>query len=294
MHSVQFSPLVVGTMRLGIWGASMNTAQLQAFMEECLGLGLTTIDHADIYGDYTTEGDFGRMLKQAPQLREQMQLVTKYGIRRVCSQRPNHKIKSYDASVTHLIASVENSLKELHTDYIDVLLIHRPDILMEPEEIAEAVSQLQEAGKLRAFGVSNFTPSQFDVLNAYVPLCTNQVEASLLHLDCFQDGTFDQCLKHKVRPMAWSPLGGGGLFADNPSERVARIRMVAAPLMEKYGLSLDQLALAWLMRHPAGILPVLGTTKISRIHAAAKALDTQMSRVDWYDLWQASTMTRLP
>lgn len=282
-----FSELIIGTMRLGTWDAKYDTTQWQAFIEGCLELGMTTFDHADIYGDYTTEADFGRVLRNAPQLREQLQIITKCGICRVCENRSQFRIKSYDSSREHIIWSVENSLRELQTDYIDMLLLHRPDYLMEPDEIAEAFTELLSAGKVKSFGVSNFTPSQFQLLNEAFPLATNQVEISISARHTFEDGTLDQCMRHGIRPQAWSPLGGGLIFGDN--EVATRIKNVAQPLMEKHNATLDQLLLAWLRRHPAQILPVLGTTKIERVKTAVKALSIELDSVEWYDLWQAAT-----
>jgi len=282
-----FSPLIIGTMRLGTWGANLDTAAWQTFIEACLSMNMTTFDHADIYGDYTTERDFGKVLKQAPQLRERLKIITKCGICRVCENRPNHRIKSYNSSKIHIIESVENSLRELQTDYIDMLLLHRPDYLMQPDEIAEAFTELLSSGKVKSFGVSNFTPSQFALLNDAFPLATNQVEISMTKRDAFEDGTLDQCIQHGISPQAWSPLGGGSIFNEN--EQATRIKNVAQPIIDAHQATFDQIVLAWLLRHPAGILPVLGTTKLERIKAAVQALDIQLSRTEWYDLWQAAT-----
>jgi len=282
-NEVELSPLIIGAMRLGIWGAKFDTSQYQSFIEGCLDLGMNTFDHADIYGGYTTEEEFGKVFQQQPNLRSQMQLITKCGIRFMSDNRPDNRIKSYDSSTAYIRTSVENSLRYLHSDYIDVLLIHRPDYLMRPDEVAEVIQELHQAGKVRAFGVSNFTPSQFDLLNDKIPLVTNQIEISLTKLGAFQDGTLEQCLRHGIRPMAWSPFEGGKLLQNN------RIQEVATPLQVKYDLTLDQLLLAWLMTHPSGILPVLGTSKLERVTTATKAVGVQLEREDWYDLWQAST-----
>lgn len=286
---VKISPIIVGTMRLGAWGAQFSTADYERFIDACLDLGINDFDHADIYGHYTTESEFGAVLKKRPDLRSKVQLTTKCGIRLVSENRPAHRIKSYDSSKEHIVASVEESLKALSVEQIDIFLLHRPDYLMHPHEIAEAFEQLKKAGKVRAFGVSNFTASQFDLLHSFTPLVTNQVEASILHLDAFGDGTLDQCLKHGVVPTAWSPFGGGALFSEEVTPRVERIREVANGLAEKYSASLDQVLLAFLHQHPAGIIPVVGTTKVERVEAALKSLTVKMTREEWYDLWQAST-----
>ncbi len=276
-------------MRFGKWGANMSTKELYEFVEQCLELGLNNFDHADIYGDYTTEADFGKIFNENSSLRDRLEIVTKCGIKMVCDNRPNHKIKSYDSSETHILTSVENSLRDLQTDYIDILLLHRPDYLMDPHEIAGAFEKLKDSGKVRYFGVSNFTPSQFNLVNSATPLITNQVEASILHLDPFEDGTLDQCLMNNIIPMAWSPYGGGAIFSEDTNVKTERIKKVAVPLCEKYECSLDQLLLAWLCLHPAGIVPVLGSSKIERIKAALAATAITIEKEDWYDLWQAST-----
>jgi len=288
-ESVFKAPLSIGTMRFGKWGANMSTSDLQKFIEECLTLGLSNFDHADIYGDYTTEADFGKVLQNNSSLRNKLEIVTKCGIKMVCDNRPEYKIKSYDSGKEHIVNSVENSLRDLQTDYLDILLLHRPDYLMNPHEIAEVFNQLKSSGKVKHFGVSNFTPSQFNLINSFTPLITNQVEASILHLNPFEDGTFDQCMMHDIPPMAWSPYGGGAIFSNENDDRTERIKKVAAPLCEKYDCSLNQLLLAWLCLHPAGIIPVLGSSKIERIKTALDATKITLDKEDWYDLWQAST-----
>lgn len=274
-------------MRFGVWGENLKPKPLQELIESAIALGATTFDHADIYGHYTTEAQFGEIIKANPSLRNQMQLITKCGINLVCKERPDYKVKSYDSSQAHIISSVERSLQNLETEFIDLLLIHRPDFLMDPLEIAEAATKLIKSGKIKAIGVSNFTPSQFDLLNSYIPLETNQVEISLTTLDTFKDGTLDQALKHKFRPQAWSPLSGGALF-QNETPQSERINELAKTLIAKYGISLDQLIYAWLRKHPSNIQIVTGTSKISRIEAAVESCKVEISSQDWYALWEAS------
>lgn len=288
------SRLILGTMRLGSWGANYDTKAYHNIMQYCLEQGISTIDLADIYGDYSTESDIGRVLKGNSSLRTQLQLITKCGIRRVCAARPQHRIKSYDSSGAHIRASVEESLRQLQTDYIDTLLLHRPDFLMNPDEVASTFADLKAEGKVLQFGVSNFSATQFSLLSSRTLLVTNQIEASIIQLASFQDGTLDQCLQDGIAPMAWSPLGGGSPFAASASPRIQRIRAVAAPLCQQYNLSFDQLLLTWLLSHPAGIRPVLGTTKIARIQSAVAVQHITLNRTDWYDLWQASTGQSLP
>ncbi|QNA45360.1 aldo/keto reductase [Lacibacter sediminis] len=285
-----YSNVIAGTMKWGAWGAKFTTASFEQMIKDCIAVGVTTFDHADIYGDYTTEEDFGKVLKEQPSLRQQMQIITKCGIQIVSVNRPHHKIKSYDTSYEHIMESVEQSLKNLSTDYIDCLLIHRPDPLFNADEVAKAFEQLKQQGKVLEFGVSNFRKWQVDLLRSRFPVSVNQVECSLLHLEPFGDGTLDQCQQHGMIPMAWSPMGGGNLFVeDDEDERNKRIIAVANILAEKYATGADVILLSWLMTHPTNILPVLGTSKIERIHAAVAATLLKLEREEWFMLWRAST-----
>lgn len=287
--SFDFSPLVIGTMRLGKWGANYNSLETHEFIEQCLSLGFEDFDLADIYGDYTTEQEFGEVLKTNSQLRSKIRLTTKCGIKLPTSNRPSHTIKSYDSTSSHISLSVEHSLKSLHTDYIDILLIHRPDYLMNPEEVAETFHRLKKSGKVLHFGVSNFTVPQFDILNAYIPLITNQIEISLLQRAAFEDGTLIQCLKHKIAPTAWSPFGGGEIFKeDTTNPTIQSIRKTAQAIAKKYDSGIFEVLLAWFRNHPSGIIPVLGTTKMERIERAKQSLDLTITHEEWYALWQAA------
>jgi predicted oxidoreductase len=186
----EFSRIVLGLWRLGEW--QLTPSQRLALVEQALTLGVSTIDQADIYGGYTSEALFGEALALAPGLRQQLQIVSKCGIRLVHPNRPGNRIKHYDTGGAYLIASVEQSLKNLRTDYLDLLLIHRPDPLMEADEVTEAFGRLQRDGKVRYFGSSNFTPAQFELLASRHPLVTNQVELSVLHVQALDDGSLDQ------------------------------------------------------------------------------------------------------
>jgi predicted oxidoreductase len=286
---MNLSRIIAGTMKWGIWGAKFNTAAYDRMIRTCLERGVTTFDHADIYGDYTTEEEFGAVLKQDPSLRTRLQLVTKCGIQKVSPQRPMHKIKSYNTSFTHIIESVETSLENFGTDYVDVLLLHRPDVLLHADEVAKAFTHLKEQGKVLHFGVSNFKPRQLELLNSRMKVEVNQVQCSITHLEPFTDGTLDQSQQHGIIPMAWSPLGGGSLFTSEEDERALRIGAVSSILAETYGVTPDIILLSWLLTHPADILPVLGTTRPERVTAAAAALDIRLTREEWYMLWRAST-----
>ncbi len=280
------SDLVVGTMRWGQWGAQFSTAQYEHMIDVALELELTTFDHADIYGDHTTEAEFGAALKLHPEWRSQMEIVTKCGILRVCENKPQHYIKAYDSSKEHILKSAEDSLRNLQTDYIDVLLLHRPDLLMDPDEVGEAFEQLHSEGKVKSFGVSNFSTSQVNLLSQSVPLVAHQVEISLKQLQSFNDGVLDQCIVESMMPMAWSPLGGGTL-TDTLSHELKR-------WATHFDTTPEVVALAWLMQHPAGILPVVGTTQEANLRKAAEAATIQMDRQQWYSLYQAATGQKLP
>lgn len=282
------SALVAGVMTWGKWGSRMDTTAMDGTIRRALELGLTTFDHADIYGDYTTEEEFGQVLARDPSLRQRMQLISKCGIRLVSPNRPEHGLKSYDTGYAHIVASVDRSLRNLHTDYLDLLLIHRPSPLMEAEQVANAVAQLKQQGKVRYFGVSNFTPSQVELLRQTTPLVTNQVECSPLHPDPIFDGTFDQCQRLGMRPMVWSPLGGGDYFSED-STSVYRLRTAVQEVGQRYGdPGEDVILLAWLLRHPAGPVPVLGTTKTERMERALQALAIRMEDEDWFRILEAA------
>ncbi len=284
-HTFEYSPLLIGCMRLGSWGVNLERKSLQAFVEECLALGLVDFDHADIYGDYTTEAQFGSMMKELPGLRQRLRITTKCGIRMVTPNRPLNLIKSYDFSRDYIVGSVEQSLQNFGTDYIDVLLLHRPDLLMNPEEVAETFKVLQESGKVLHFGVSNFTTDQFQALYRLFPLVTNQIEYSPVHLTALTDGTLLQCLSEGVQPTIWSPFGGGRLFNE---EGYKVLRNVIQGLSAKYELTPEQLVLSWIGKHPSKPIPVLGTSRIEKIKLAKEGLKREISAEDWYRLLEVS------
>ncbi|WP_420459689.1 aldo/keto reductase [Neolewinella sp.] len=283
----QLSELVAGTMTWGEWGADYGTAEQADLIGHCLELGITAFDHADIYGDYSTEEGFGRALEQhGTGVRAQLQLVTKCGIQLKTARRPDTSVKHYNSSYAHIVASAERSLKNLHTDYLDLLLLHRPDPLMEVDEIARAFNELRDAGKVRHFGVSNFTPGQFALLADGVELVTNQVECHPMHPDPLFDGTYDQCQRRGIRPMVWSPLGGSDYFKGEGTA-VLRLRDKVQEIAGAYGVEEDVVLLAWCRRHPTGPLPVLGTTKKERLNRSVRALDLQLERQHWFEILEA-------
>lgn len=284
-HGPHLSPIVAGAWRMGEWG--MNVEQRVRWIEQCLDLGITSFDHADIYGGYIVETLFGEALAAKPSLRSRMQLVTKCGIKLVSERRPGHAIKSYDTSRAHVLASVDESLRAMHTDHIDLLLIHRPDALMDPDELAETFQVLRNAGKVLHFGVSNHTPSQLALLNSRIGLATNQIELSPLHFNPLNDGTLDQCLDLGIRPMIWSPLAGGRLFkADN--EQAQRVRNALDVLARQHQVSVSTVAYAWILRHPSRPVPITGSQRLEALQEAIAALSLRLSAEDWYRVWEAS------
>ena len=293
LKDYKIAPFIIGTMRMGQWGSKMNVSEIEKFIEGCIAMDLIDFDHADIYGSYTTESDFGTVLKKRPDLRSQMRITTKCGIKMVSENRPEHQIKSYNLTKDHIKHSVDNSLLELHTDHIDTLLLHRPDFLLDPHEIATAFTELEKEGKVKYFGVSNFSMSQFELLQEIFPLSTHQVEISLLHRKAFENGILDQCQKWGIPPTAWSPLGGGTLFKSSEDPIMINVQKIITSLCEKYKAQPEQVLLAWLRKHPAGIIPVLGTSKLSRIKNAKESLKINLTHEEWYMLWQGATGTKI-
>ena len=268
-----FSRIVAGVWR---WH-TISQEVVERLIQTSLDVGITTFDHADIYGDHSNEEIFGRVLKSNPSLRNNMQLVSKCGIKFPSSKRSSTWVKHYDTTQAHILWSVENSLKMLGTDHLDLLLIHRPDPLLAPEEVAESFTQLKNQGKVLHFGVSNFTPSQFRLLQKFLPmpLVTNQIEISLSRVDPFFNGDLDLLMEYQASAMAWSPLGGGKLMADDRN-----LFGQAA----KYNASYNQLSLAWLLKHPSFIFPVIGTTKPERMEECAKSVEINLDRQDWFEM----------
>lgn len=290
----EISRIAAGLWRLSGW--NMSTSDLCGWIDSAIDLGVTTFDHADIYGDYTCEKIFGEALGSRSSIRPKIQLVTKCGIQLVSDNNPGCTVKHYDTSREHILKSVENSLERLRTDYIDLLLIHRPDPLMDASEVAEAFTTLRDSGKVLFFGVSNFNTSQFEMLQSKMsfPLVTNQIECSVLHAEPFEDGTLDTCAGHGISPMAWSPLGGGELFTGK-SEQAVRVRAELESICGRLGIgSIDMLALAWLLRHPASIVPIIGTHSLERMKRAVEAAEIELPREDWFSILRASKGTDVP
>ena len=288
---LRLSPVVAGMWRLGEWG--LDTASTARWVEQALALGITSFDHADIYGGYRVEALFGEALAATPGLRNRLQLITKCGIQLVHPARPDTRVHSYDSSRAHILASVDNSLKALRTDRIDLLLLHRPDLLMDPDEVADTFRHLLAAGKVLHFGVSNHTPGQLALLRKRHPLVTNQVELSPLHMQALADGTLEQCVDLGLRPMIWSPLARGALFTSG-SEQAQRVRAVLEALAARHGVSPATVAYAWILRHPSRPHPITGSSRLQALQEAVSATALTLSAEEWYAVWQASMGHEVP
>ncbi|WP_373748060.1 aldo/keto reductase family oxidoreductase [Kaistella sp.] len=278
-----FSPIIIGTMRWGVWGVNHSIRAVQNLIEVSCKENLTTFDHADIYGDYTTEKLFGDAFSKMDLKREYVQFISKYGIEMPCINK-NFSVKSYNYSKDYILKSVEKSLENLQTDYLDLLLLHRPSPLMNSVEIAESFEILREQKKVLHFGVSNFSPSQFDLINDTFPIITNQVEISLNQTAAFYDGTLDQLMLKKLQPMAWSVMGN---YFTEKSEENKRIKRVLKILCEKYNAEENQILLAFILKHPSGILPVIGTSRPENIIKLKESLKIKLEHEDWFKLLEA-------
>lgn len=277
-------------MTWGAWGSKFSTAKMRSLLEEAFSLGINTFDHADIYGGYTTELEFGKAFHQSSISRESVTFITKCGIQMPCDARPL-PVKHYDFSAAHIRMSVENSLRNLHTEYIDVLLLHRPSPLMQAEIIAEEIHKLQYEGKVKQLGVSNFTPSQIQLLQTKLSVKWNQLECSLSHQAPLFDGTLDHMKANNIGAMAWSPLG---IYFKEKNPQQQRIKKTLDPLCQKYNCTEDQLLLAWLMHHPSYVYPVVGTTSGARLKKAVEATTIKLEITDWFLLLEASMGKPLP
>ncbi|WP_279483383.1 aldo/keto reductase family oxidoreductase [Aureimonas sp. SK2] len=290
-NDLTVSRLVYGLWRLGD-DADTSPAHVQRKVESCLEQGITTMDHADIYGGYTGEAIFGAALKAAPQLRDRIEIVTKCGIVAPMGRHAGARVKHYDTGRAHITASVETSLRDMGLERIDLLLIHRPDPMIDPFETGAVLDELVAAGKVRAVGVSNFKPHDLSLLQSAManPLVTNQIELSLLETDAFTNGDIAGLMERRIHPMAWSPLGGGRLFGGEATPLKTKL----SELARAQGVDEGAVALAWLLAHPAEILPVLGTNALPRIAAISQALRVAIDRQTWFELYTAARGHEVP
>ncbi|GJI99197.1 oxidoreductase [Duganella caerulea] len=279
------SRIVAGMWRMNEW--QMTPQQRVSFIEQCLAMGVSSFDHADIYGGYGVEALFGEALALQPSLRARMQLVSKCGIKLVTAARPAHTIQHYDTSASHIIASAEHSLRQLRTDHLDLLLIHRPDPLMDFDEIAGAFERLRADGKVKHFGVSNFSRHQFECLHRRIPLATNQVECSPLHVAPMFDETFDGLQDLGVAPMIWSALAGGRLFSRDDADG-ARVRTAIQQVADALGRPFGSVVYAWIMQLPSRPLPLTGSGRIEAVAEAVQATQFSLSREQWFAILRAA------
>ncbi len=284
-NGLVLSRIVAGMWRMGEWG--MSAQQRLAFIEQILALGVSSFDHADIYGNYGVEALFGEALRLQPSLRGKMELVSKCGIKLMSSKKPDHAIQHYDTSASHIVASVEASLRNLHTDYLDLLLIHRPDPLTDFDEVAEAFTQLRAAGKVLHFGVSNFSRHQFDCLHKRIALATNQIEFSPLETKPMFDETLDGLQDLGVAPMIWSPLAGGRLFGTQDAH-LSNLQAVIQGIADRLDKPFSSVVFAWIMRLPSRPIPLTGSGRIEAIEQAVSATSITLDRNDWFAILRAA------
>lgn len=290
MTKLSLSPIIAGVMNWGVWDKNLKTKEMENIINICFENSITTFDHADIYGGYTTEAQFGKALFNSKINREQIQLVSKCGIQLINEKRKN-SVKHYDYSKEYIVWSVENSLKNLKTDYLDVLLLHRPSPLMQADEIAEAVEKLKSEGKILDFGVSNFTTSQTELIRQRTPISYNQVQFSATDFQPMLDGSFDYMQLHHIRPMCWNPLGSVFRQENMPTYR---LRKLLAALVAKYEVGADTILLAWILKHPANPIPIAGTVNVARIQSLPKAIALNLSTEDWFAIWTESMGHEVP
>lgn len=286
-----YSRVIAGTMKWGAWGKQFSAKEMMELMHHALSLNITSFDHADIYGGYTNEADFGKVFAESGISRDSIQLISKCGIQLIGDARKETKVKHYNYDKDYIVKSAEQSLKNLKTEYLDLFLLHRPSPLMHPEIIAEAISKLLKDGKIKSVGVSNFTPSQIAMLDTVIDVSANQVEFSLTATNVMYEGALDDCITSKRMAMAWSPLGS--YFKEN-TPQTKRIKEVMSIMIEKYNATADQLMLAWILKHPSNTFPVVGTTSKERLKLASKALEIELDIQDWFLLLEASLGNEVP
>ena len=283
--------LSVSRIIYGLWrhtdDQNISSQKLQSKIEACLDQGISTFDQADIYGGYSSEALLGETLKQAPHLRENMEIITKCDIVAPIGIYSDKRVKHYDTSAQHINFSVERSLCQMAIDQIDLLLLHRPDPLMDAQETGSVLDALVASGKVKGIGVSNFKPWDIDLLQSCTQnrLLTNQIEISLLHNSAFTNGDLAYLQQHKIAPMAWSPLGGGALFKDKQTPLWQKLNSIA----KSYNVQPSSVATAWLIRHPATIMPIMGSNDLQRIKRLSEALSFDLSREEWFELLQIAT-----
>ncbi len=296
MHSksenrkTNLSKIIAGTMNWGIWNKNLNTSEMAKLIHICIENKITSFDHADIYGGYTTEEAFGKAFVESKINRNSIQLISKCGIQMVSDLR-NTTVKHYDYSKKHIIWSVENSLKNLKTDFLDVLLLHRPSPLMQADEIADAIEKLKFEGKIIDFGLSNFTNSQTELILQKTEVCYNQIQFSATHFEPMLDGSLDFMQLNKICPMSWNPLG---TFFRVNTDQTKRLKDLMIVLTDKYQVSAEIILLNWILNHPSNVIPVVGTANKTRIEELQKAFSIKLDLQDWFAIWTESSGSKVP
>ena len=277
-------------MNWGRWGRNFSIKEMSDKIKFCHDHALNTFDHADIYGGYTTESEFGKALKLSGINRNDLFFISKCGIQYPCDSK-NYVIKHYNYSKQHIINSVNNSLSNLNTEYLDLLLLHRPSPLMNTDIISDAVHELIKKGKIKDFGVSNFKPSHIELLSKNIKISWNQIEFSISNSSPMLDGTIDFHQINGIGTMAWSPLGN---FFKIDSPENQRIKKIFESLKEKYDTNSENLLLAWILKHPSRIHPIIGTTIDKRIENACDSLKINLDIEDWFSIFEAQKGERVP
>ncbi|MHC1708780.1 MAG: aldo/keto reductase family oxidoreductase [Bacteroidales bacterium] len=291
---LKLSRIVHGQMRMAEW--KLSQLDLLRLIEQLIELGVTSFDHADIYGNYSCESVLGNVLRKHTHLRNKIEIITKCGIKLKSDKFPERQLKIYDYSFDHIVTSVHNSLKNFNTDHIDLLLLHRPSPFFDPAAVAKAFSVLKREGKVLNFGVSNFTPMQYEMLSSFTDekLVTNQVEISPYCLEHFENGNIDFFLKERIKPMTWSPLAWGKLLnpTDAKGSRILKTLIEVAEELQVFPV--EKIIYSWLLNHPVSMMPIPGSGNINRIQYAVDALEIKMSPEHWFKIYNASTGKDLP
>ncbi len=285
-HEVSLSRIVQGLWRLTSW--NMSSQEIVDFVYQCIDLGVTSFDTAEIYGNYEAERVFGEALKLDPSLRSKIEIITKTGIN-MKSVKRDYRIGHYDTTYNKIIASCKKSIELMNCEYLDVYLIHREDPLIDHKEVARALDDLKSMGLIKSYGVSNFDPFKFEALQHFTnnQLVTNQIEISPLCFEHFNSGMMDVLQKHEVHPMIWSPLAGGEIFTSD-DEKAVKVRNILKVIADRHQEEMDTIVYAWLLKHPTKGLPISGSGKIERLKNAVRALDVELSLEEWYEIYTAS------
>ncbi|MBK6782434.1 MAG: aldo/keto reductase [Saprospiraceae bacterium] len=277
-----FSRVIAGTIRWGSWGAKLSPTKMAELMNACLDTGVTTFDLADVYGNYTTEREFGDALILSGIQREKIQLIGKSGIIKPCAEKPGFIISHYNTSKRHIIETVEACLENLNSSYLDVYMVHRGSPMLDFEEISEALQILHESGKVKSFGVSDFSHTQIHAMQKYFPVASAQMEYSMLHHQCMYNGVLDVCMENKITPISWAPLAGDVIFTTSKTGKKRYEKLEA--LAEKYEWTVTEMALLFLLHHPAKIHPIVSAPKINKIKEFTDLLEIKITNEQWFDI----------